>query len=291
MPMDPMSMGGSIGGSAGSVLGAIVGEIWGSGDDRIAEEKMKEAQALIDNLDIPSVDKQRVKLQLAEFAQLGPSAMEGVKVDPMFEGVQKQALATYQQQSQGVGTDAQARAAQYQGMRAAGQAAAARQGAIRQDMAARGLRGSGVDLKTQLLAGQQEADAAAGLGYQAAADSEARRTQATDKSAALAGSMGDTSFNRQSAVAQARDRVAAQNAQALNQNREYNANNANQEQVYNSRLIGENYGQQLERARLQAAQRQGQMDYYINKGNRKRGIATDVGNLAGTGAGMAIGGM
>jgi hypothetical protein len=282
-----MSLGASLGGMAGGMWGSIIGEIWASGDEKEAEKKMKEAQALIDGLQIPSVEKQKIKLQLAEFVELGPTAMANIKVDPMFEGIQKEALASYQQKASGVGTDKQAKAAQFQGMRAAGQAAAARQGAVRQDMRARGLRGSGLDMAAQQLAGQQEAETAAGLGFAAAADSEARRSQNQDKAAGLAGAMGDTSFNRQSAIAQAADRVSAQNAAGRNQNNQFNANTSNQEEVYNKELIGRNYERQVEKARLQAGARTDQVGFYQNKANRKRGIASSIGEFVGTGAGMA----
>lgn len=270
------------------MTGAIIGEFWASGDEKERKKLLDSAMKQIDDLQVPTVEKQKIKMQLADLAEQGPSALEGVRVSPFFENVQKQAINSYQEQAQGAGLDAAGKAALFQGRTAAGQAAAARQGAIRQDARARGVRGSGLDLISQQVAAQGEAGQAAAAGFQASADSQARREQARMQGAALSGQAADRSFGQQATRANAMDNVAQYNANARNQNNQFNANTTNQGNIYNSRLIGENYARQVQLAQLKSQERKEMAGFYGDKANRKRGLARDTGQAVGAAVGKGI---
>lgn len=274
--------------AGGAVLGSIIGEFWAQGDEKKRKKLLEQAMQEITRLNVPPLQQQQIKLQLAELAVQGPSALEGVRVSPFFENVQKNAIESYQEQAQGQGLDAAGKAAMFQGRTAAGQAAAARQGAIRQDARARGIRGSGLDVVSQQIAAQQEADQVAAAGFGASADSQARREQARAQGAALAGQASDRSFSQQATRANAMDEAARFNANARNQNSQFNANTRNQQAVYNSRLIGENYDRQLQLAQAKANARQGMAGYYGGNADRKRGMATDTGQAVGAAVGKGI---
>lgn len=274
--------------AGGAVLGSIVGEFWAQGDEKKRKRLLENAMKEVTRLNVPPLEQQRIKLQLAELMTEGPSAMEGVRVSPFFENIQKQAIESYQEQATGTGVDATGKAALFMGRTEAGQAAAARQGAIRQDARARGIRGSGLDMVAQQINAQQEAQQAAQAGFQASAESQMRREQARMQGAALAGQASDRSFGQQSARAQAIDAVNARNAMATNQNRQFNANTQNQQAIYNSRLVGENYDRQLQLAQAKAMARQGMAGYYDEQANRKRGMATETGRAVGAAAGKAV---
>jgi len=274
--------------AGGAVLGSIVGEFWASGEEKKRKRLMEQAMQEVTRLNLPPLEAQRVQIQLAELFEQGPSAMEGVRADPFFANVQKQAVQSFQEQAQGAGLDAAGKAAMFAGRTAAGQAAAGRQGAIRQDMRARGMRGSGLDFLAQQLNAQNEAGQVAAAGFQAASDSQARREQARAQGAALAGQASAQDFSQQAARAQAMDEVAARNMAARNQNSQYNAAATNQGRMFNARQMSDRFNQELALAEAKANARRGMAGYYGENANRRRGIAADSGRAIGAGIGKGI---
>jgi hypothetical protein len=176
-----------------------------------------------------------------------------------------------------------------------------RQGVV-DEMARRGLGGSGFDLQARLAGQQGVADRMANNSLQVAAGAQDRALQAIMGAGQLAGQYRQQGFNEQSAKAAAADRinafntanlrdVNASNTQAQNAGQMYNLQNAqrisdqntqldNAEKMYNANLIQQNYQNQM--ARLSGANGQaGAMASTAQRGGELLGnTISNIGSAA-----------
>jgi hypothetical protein len=149
------------------------------------------------------------------------------------------------------------------------------QGAITQNLAARGMGGGMSEMVARQLAAQGAANRQGQQGLDVKAQAEQRALQAIMQSGQLGGQMGQQDFQNQAQIAQARDminkfntqntqQVMSANIQGRNQAQATNAQNAqnianqnvglsNQAQQYNTQTLPQNqYANQLARATGQA---------------------------------------
>jgi hypothetical protein len=167
-----------------------------------------------------------------DLAKLGPTAFDGISVDPRLVNAELDALRSLEERAnEGLTLQDQADMARLQND--VNRRTRGRQGAIQQSMAARGISGSGLDLVAQMQASQDatETEALASLEKAAQAQNNKRmaavdagnmasnqRGQAFREDAARAAARDAISrFNTSNQVAQQRDNLGIEN-QAIDQN-------------------------------------------------------------------------
>jgi hypothetical protein len=278
----------------GAVTAAVVGgAIMAGGSYMASKEAAKGAKAQQDaanaalrafqGIPIPSIEEQKLILQnpdlvgqytpeQVEAMQLGVSAMEGVKVDQGTVDAQKSALEGISEVAEGGFTEGD-KAASRQMQRDVGQQAQARQKAILNSMASRGVLGSGMELAAQLQGEQQSIDQASDQSDRLIQQAQARSLAALGQQGQLAGQMRNQDFGEQSDIARARDAINQFNTQ----NRQ-NIENVNVGDRNRAQLLNLQQRQSLEDQRSALANQQ-QMH---NKGliqaqfNNRRGITNDI---------------
>jgi hypothetical protein len=133
------------------------------------------------------------------------TGMESVRLDPSLIAAQSQSLSSLGDVIGQGGMTLQDRA-NFQDANAAAQRQASRQQAAMQDqMAARGLAGSGNETVARMMAAQGAADASARSARDMNAMAQKRALEAIMSRGALAGNMADQDFGRQAKIAQAKD--------------------------------------------------------------------------------------
>lgn len=250
-------------------------------------DAMKRAQALINDVPLPILKEyypelyQQVVSILPEaetYQALGQSEMQNVQVDPRTIEAQMNALAGIQDIAAQGGMTAtdRARLAQIQSENEA--QLKGQQGAIMQNLAARGMSGGMSELVARQTAAQQAANRQAQQGLDVAAQAEQRALQALMQYGQLGGQIGQQQFSQAAAKAQAADEIAKFNAANLAsaQQRNIAARNAaqaanaqmqqqiagqnvglrNQAQLQNQSLAQQQYQNQLARATGQSGSMQ-----------------------------------
>ena len=224
--------------------------------------------------------------------EIGNTEYDGIAIDPKYSQFEMQALRDLEQQSKdGLSARDQADLAQLEGQ--VNRQNAGRQGAIQQNMAARGMGGSGMELVAQMQASQDATERQALASMEKAAMAQDGRRAATAQLGQQAGQMSARDFQQQAQRAQAQD--------AINK-----FNNANSMQVgmYNNQgkqgIANNNTNQnnQFQQQKMAAKQGGSQMQY--NKGaeaNNMRQAQTQAQNQQagqilgmGTQAGMMYAG-
>lgn len=301
---------------------AMVGSTYMAGQEakkgRKAAERMaqKGAEAFA-AVDLPDIEKQKIQLlaselqgeyrpELEQALGLGPSAMEDISADEQLLQAQRDSLEGISEIAEGGMTEADL-AANREIRREIDQSAAARQKAVLNQMAQRGVLGSGMELAAQLSAQQEAADRQSRAGDTLTQQAQARALAALQNQGSMAGQMRGQDFSEDSAVARARDAIDkfnTVNRQSViqrnisEQNRAQAANLAarqaqadqaaalrNQQEMYNKGLIQQQYDNEMRRAA-------GLSNQYANVGAAQQGaanaraqqiagIGSAIGNIAG----------
>jgi hypothetical protein len=262
----------------GQLIGGIVGGIANNGDEDRAKAAREKALAAIEGIKLPSVEEQQIALQdLVSAGQLSPemletimqesSAMEGISADPRLRSAQLTALEKLTQQGQ-EGLTASDRLAMNQIQKGNERDASARNASILQNMAQRGMAGSGAELAAQMMSSQAATENAQNQGMNLAAQAQQRALEATAQGANVASQVRGQDFDQAAQVAKARDainqfnaanrqNVAATNVGQKNQAQAANLQNSqrisdtnigtkNNQQVYNKELIQKNFQNQTQ---------------------------------------------
>lgn len=278
-------MGAAIGGIA-SAAGGIAGGVMGAqAKQRAADAQARlsqQARAQYENIDIPTIDEQLLKLQEIKSAgNLTPeqeqvitqkeSELNAYKQNPEAYTAQMQALQQLQRLGAEGGLTAMDKAQMNQIQNQINAQEKANRNAILQNYAARGMGGSGVELAQQLAGNQAATQTAADQGFNVAAQAQQRALQAIQGAGQLGTGIETQQFG------EAAQRAAAQNAinafntqnqqatlgrnvanlneaqrlnlanqQALNQS---NAAIANAQQIANKGLYQQQFTNQMEKAR------------------------------------------
>jgi len=227
------------------------------------QELLAEAVQRLKDMGVPSAEAQRIVLEspelvgLQEFRELGPSEFAGIEADPRLQQAQMDALSQIQRFG-GAGLTEAEKAQAFMMQRQASGAEQARQKAILQSMAQRGISGSGIELAAQLSSGQASAERRAMAQAQLAGQAQQRALQAISQGGQLAGQIRGQAFGEQAQSAQAQDAIARFNAQqraqieAANLARQQNieqqrAGTAQQQEIHNKALIQQEYQNRLAR--------------------------------------------
>jgi len=207
----------------GSILGGIIGNIAGGDERRGARDAMSEALGAYREIKVPTVEEQRVILQqLKSMGELtpeleqeilaGPSAYEKIKSDDQLRQAQLSALSSLKQVGQ-MGLTPEDRAALYDIRSQVAQQDKARQDAIIQNLAARGMAGGGAELAQRLASAQAAAETQAKMGSDLASQAFAKRLQAVAQSGSLGGQIRSQDFDEASQRARAEDVINQFNIQ------------------------------------------------------------------------------
>ena len=224
---------------------------------------------------------------------LGPSEMQGITSDPRYREMELSALRDLENQSRD-GFSATDRAAMARTEMEANRANRGRQGAIMQNMQARGMGGSGMDLVAQMSSAQDANDMEALRSLEREGQAQELRQGATARMGSMATGLQGRDFSQAAQKAQAADRVAAFNNQLANSANQTNWNRGNSvaDQNVGARA---NFSKDIYNAR----QGQGKLDYdYSVEGQNRKMLANAEaerkaaggGQLAGSLVGGVVGG-
>jgi hypothetical protein len=231
-----------------------------------AQEDINRAVEEIKKLGIPEIEAQKIVLQKPELVgllsaqNLGPSAMEQVSAPQNLVSAQLSALQGLKERSeQGMTPQDRLQLMNIQNSLSA-QNQANNKG-IMQSFAERGQAGSGNELAMRLISGQNQNQIAGQQGMALAAQIADAKRAALGDYGNMAGSVRAQDVADQTRIAQARDEINRFNTMNTQQvaaqnlaNRQMIANQgvatANQQEQYNKGLIGQQYGQQVQKTQL-----------------------------------------
>jgi hypothetical protein len=296
-----------------SVAGAIASKNAAKG----AEATVREGRQAFSDVDLPSIEDQKLQLDLMEqqgvitpeqrqVYEQDPSAFQNIQSDPRLKQAQLDALDTLSNISNSNGLDAQSQAAQAQARSDSDVYARGQREAALQNAAARGISGSGLELASSLQAGQDAANRYAITGTQAAAEAERRKMDALNSLSTLSGNVRNQDYTEASQRAQAIDainRFNTQNRSDVNASNVQANNNAqvanlqekqriadqniglqNSQQQYNKELQQQNFSNQMEKAKGFAGQSSNVANAQLEGGKAVAGALGGIGqSLIGAG--------
>lgn len=273
--MDPISLGGG--------LVSLIGGIFGGASEAEAAGLSREQLNRILGIKEPTIEEQKLalekyqrgeKLTPAEMsaAGVGDSAFEDISTDPRLKAAQLDALAGLQGVSDAGGMTLTDNANLQKLLGEAATADKGRRDAITQNMAERGMGGTGMELAAKLQAAQDASMQQNQAATDTAANAQARALQALQQSGDMAGAIRGQDFNQDAAKAAARDEIARFNAENRQQSNLVNTQNmmdtnrfntergndvmdantelSNQEQTYNKGLYQNQFNNALAKQEL-----------------------------------------
>jgi hypothetical protein len=192
----------------------VIGELIGSGKKAEAEAMLRRMQTEFEGIPLPSLEE-------IEAQQLGPSALEGVRADPTLEGEQYEALGQIDDISQnGLASADRAALNRLANMTARRQSAGMAN--VKQDMAQRGLAGSGMQYGAQMQNVQDSNQRLSEEGQNVAGDAAQRRMNAILAKGDLSGRMRGQQYSEKANAAKARDDIMRYNASMRDSTNRYN---------------------------------------------------------------------
>lgn len=150
--------------------------------------------------------------KLGNVDQLGNSAYDDISTNPQYEANQLEALRQLEEQSKD-GYSARDKADLARIEQSANRANQGRQGAIRQNMAARGIGGGGLEVVMAQQAAQDANEQEALASLEKNAQMQDRKQQATSQLGQLSGQLQNNQYNQQAQAAQAKDSISRFNTQ------------------------------------------------------------------------------
>lgn len=298
-----------------SIIGAAIGAQEAQSDRDAANRARQQALAQFDGISLPDIDSQTMTPELLEFLgnfqaqqegniNVDPSLMGGIVIDPRLEQAQMAALEQLSQIGE-TGLMSGEKAALNQARRGSAAEAQAKSSQIMDNMARRGMGGSGAELAAQLQNAQSSADRQSQESDRLMQMAQERALNAIGQSASLAGNVRNQSFSEQSAKAKAQDAINqfnTANQQGVQQRNVASTNAANlrnlglQQEINNSNVGAKNAAQAQNKALIQqqfnnkmglAAAKSGQ---YGNQAGASDAQAGRTANMwAGIGQGIDTG--
>lgn len=271
------------------------------------EAAYREAVARMESVGIPSIEAQKIALQMPEFAgladniQLGDTELAKVSTESSLAEARKNALRQLQERStEGLTTEDKLMARQLRDSTISRQQSADQD--ILRSMAERGTLDSGTMLAQRLLSNQGAAQSEERAAMELAGQASQNRQQAIMQAAGLAGQIEQDQYARGSQLAQKRDARAEINAANTMGTQRYNlgrqdahnvnrANLTNQQEMYNRALIGQNYDRENQRATNLANMRMGHGAAQANNINQRGQGQANMWSGIGAGVGSAFGAM
>lgn len=294
-------------------IGGLAGNLLSQGDADRSGDAYRQALAQFAGIELPKVSDMEVFLEqlqnagnynpvLEQAIGLGPSAMEGLALNPEMRAKQMEALKIFADRALTGMTpeDKMGMDLAFTGALGSGRA---NEGRILQEMQSRGMGGSGAELIARLNNSQNATEAARRQGVEQALASQQAKMNAAGGYLSGAGQLRSQDFGEQSQVAQAKDlisrynnsmsnaaqqrNVASQNqygfAGLQNQQNIMNQNTAlrNQQQMYNKNLLQQNFNNQMAKAGGTAGQYQNMGNYYGQQAANTAGMWSGLGKGAG----------
>lgn len=296
---------------------SILTDLFGIGQDGGASDYQKQALDQFKNIAPP--DPEQMKIQLQQMVQQGTitpeqaqsftvnnNAYNDINVNPAYRNAQEGALGGYQQIANQGGMTAEDTAQLRDIQNQAQTAERGSREAITQNMAERGLGGSGVDLASKLANEQGSASRQSQADLDVAAQAQQRKMSALGNIANLGGQMQSQAYGEQANKAGAANQIANFNAAnqtnvglqntAANNTAQYsnlankqniantNVNTANQQEQYNKQLPQLNYQNQMGKATAMQGGYNNLSNIAQNNQNKKDAF---TGALIGAGAQVA----
>lgn len=223
----------------------------------------------LDKLDIPDIEKQKIALQLPEVVgtlqaeQLGQSAVSGISADRQAVEGQRSALSQLQELAN-KGFSEEDRAAMRTLSRQVGADEQARQASILNEMAQRGVGGSGQELAARLASSQASTGRAAEASDRLAMNQAEARRAALNQLGQQSSQLRAQDYGEKSEAAKARDTINQFNALQRAQTNQYNLGQKqstadqqaaikNQQEMYNKGLYQQQFQNKLAKATGQQA--------------------------------------
>jgi hypothetical protein len=307
---------------AAPVAGGIVGQLASQGDVNAQQGDLQQAEQAYANINVPTIAEQQWNLadetqqgeltpqQLATM-QMGPNALGGIQTNPAYAQAQQNALTQLGQLGQGGLTAQEKQNLITSNQQAAGQANSAN-AAVAQQMAARGVGGSGVQLAAQLSNGQNAANMAANQSNAINSMAQQQALGAVAQQGGLSTQMQGQQFGQQAAIAQAQNAInqfntqnaqsvagyntgAANQAQAGNLANQQNIANtnvglSNQQQAHNTGLYQQQFGDQMQQAQGKAGALSGEANFEGQQAKNTAGMWSGIGSGVGSAAAAMSGG-
>lgn len=238
--LDPATLAIMLGAQA---VGGITGNLLSEGDRARSRDLLNRAAGQF-NFEVPDIEDQKLSLEeyqlqglLSELLEqtpeaLGPSAMEAIQVDPRLVQQQRGYLDMLSEISKTGLTEADQIMAQRMAQQSQAQETA-RQASILQNMAQRGVGGSGIEAAARLGSSQQSANALAASMDDLRAQAYRNKLDAMAKGTQLAGGLREQEFNEQSNIARAKDLTNQFNLQNRNLSAQRNIERSRQVQAAN----------------------------------------------------------
>jgi hypothetical protein len=241
--MDPFTLATLLGSVASPIIGGIIGNVADNDDTIDQKEAQRKAIEAVTGIKIPSIDEQ--KIDLAEYQSAGnytpeneqtfsqeDTSLKNVNVDPRLKAAARAAMEQYQDLGKnGFGAEEKAEMASLHNQVA--RDARGRDEAVLQNMAMRGMGGSGNELAARLMADQQATEMAADQSRKIAAMANARALDAIGRGGDLGLRMDSQEYGQQSELARARDQIANFNVRNRQDVEGRNVNTRNSGARYN----------------------------------------------------------
>ena len=239
----------------------------------LSRKELQKSADAIEAMGVPAIEAQKIALELGQY---GPSALEEIQADPAAALAQYETLEQLGELS-GPGLTEEDRAQQFMISQGASRQSQAREKAIMQNMAQRGVGGSGMELAARLQSSQGGADQAAMQQAQMISNKRQARLQALGQRGQLAGQIRQQKYGEQANLASARDRIS-----------QFNVGNRAANTKYNKGLYQQEFGNRMAKQQMMANARAGVAGSYQNQGQSAlaAGQAQAQGHLA---KGAAIG--
>lgn len=271
---------------AGVAVGsAIMGGDKAKEAKKAAERQRQQAMQAFSSINIPTLEEMQTGLYLPEeVGQFSPEMLKALEMpesemgeltaDAQLKAIQEQYLSDLEDRTEG-GLSESDMATIRDIRRQVEGADQARQEAILQEMAQRGVLGSGMELAARKASQQEATDRMSRAGDELAQQESEAAFRALQELGGAASQIRSQEFGEESAAAQARDRaamIASQNQQRV---ADQNVGMGNQAQManlaYQRQLAETKRQEQLRRDAVQRANRQQQFD---NRISRASGIAS-----------------
>jgi hypothetical protein len=245
----------------------------------MSREQLEKAVADLEAVGIPSVEAQQIALQ---YAELGPTALEQISLDPRLAAAQSESLEQMAEFARGE-ISPEDRAQQMLLSGRTSREAKARDKAILQEMAQRGVAGSGAEIAARLGGSQASAQRQAEEQAQLAGQRRQAQMAAIQSRAQMAGGMEQAQYGREANLASARDRIEAFNKQQR-------AEALNRQEMANKALLAQRFQQEMQKQQSIAGARTGVAGSYQQQAQAEaaKGQAQASGELQTGAAGAEM---
>lgn len=223
------------------LLGGLIGADQANKNRNAAEANAARAREIIGAVQVPEL-KEWLLQQYASAGDFTPEMIEALSLDPSAQG----AISTNPAERQKLvdqinrlittsqtGTSPEDQAAYNLAIRNSAGQANAQQGAIMNNMAARGVGGSGIELAMRLDAQQKENDRLQQAALEEAKNKNAIRMQALEASTGALSNLRGADYQQALNLANANDAIAARNVQNAQNVGIQNTSNMNDAQKFN----------------------------------------------------------